>query len=186
MPRHFLDLMGISAAEARWLIDHSIAIKRDEKEGRRPQLLAGRTLGLLFEKPSLRTRVSFEAAIARLGGDAIFLHGKDVGLGVRESLVDFRPRLESVCRRPGRPHFFTRNSRRAGAVGDDTSHQRTFRHFAPLPGDGRFHDDRRAARFGREARSWFSSVMAITWRGRWRRLRRYSVCTFRAGRTAGL
>jgi ornithine carbamoyltransferase len=89
MPRHFLDLLGISAAEARLLIDQSIKIKRDEKEGRRPQLLAGRTLGLLFEKPSLRTRVSFEAAIARLGGDAIFLNGKDVGLGVRESPVDF-------------------------------------------------------------------------------------------------
>ena len=46
-------------------------------------------MGLLFEKPSLRTRVSFEAAIARLGGNAIFLNGKDVGLGVRESVVDF-------------------------------------------------------------------------------------------------
>ena len=49
----------------------------------------GRTLGLLFEKPSLRTRVSFEAAIARLGGNAIFLHGEDVGLGIRESVADF-------------------------------------------------------------------------------------------------
>ena len=81
--------MGISPAEARRLIDQSIEIKRDEQAGRRPPLLSGRTLGLLFEKPSLRTRVSFEAAIARLGGNAIFLHGKDVGLGVRESVVDF-------------------------------------------------------------------------------------------------
>ena len=89
MPRHFLDLMEITPAEARRLIDQSIAIKRDEQAGRRPPLLSGRTLGLLFEKPSLRTRVSFEAAIARLGGSAIFLNGKDVGLGVRESVVDF-------------------------------------------------------------------------------------------------
>jgi ornithine carbamoyltransferase len=89
MPRHFLDLMEISPGEARRLIDQSIAIKRDEQSGRRPPLLSGRTLGLLFEKPSLRTRVSFEAAIARLGGSAIFLNGKDVGLGVRESVVDF-------------------------------------------------------------------------------------------------
>jgi ornithine carbamoyltransferase len=89
MPRHFLDLMGITPGEARRLIDQSIAIKRDEQSGRRPPLLSGRTLGLLFEKPSLRTRVSFEAAIARLGGSAIFLNGKDVGLGVRESVVDF-------------------------------------------------------------------------------------------------
>jgi ornithine carbamoyltransferase len=89
MPKHFLDLLDISAAEARWLIDQSHAIKRAERGGKRPAILAGRTLGLLFEKPSLRTRVSFEAAIARLGGNAIFLHGKDVGLGVRESVVDF-------------------------------------------------------------------------------------------------
>ncbi len=89
MPRHFLDLMGITPGEARRLIDQSIEIKRDEQLGRRPPLLSGRTLGLLFEKPSLRTRVSFEAAIARLGGSAIFLNGKDVGLGVRESVVDF-------------------------------------------------------------------------------------------------
>ena len=43
----------------------------------------------MFEKPSLRTRVSFEAAISRLGGDAIFLRGEDVGLGIRESVADF-------------------------------------------------------------------------------------------------
>jgi ornithine carbamoyltransferase len=89
MPRHFLDLTEITPAEARRLIDRAIEIKRDEQSGRRPPVLSGRTLGLLFEKPSLRTRVSFEAAIARLGGSAIFLNGKDVGLGVRESVVDF-------------------------------------------------------------------------------------------------
>jgi ornithine carbamoyltransferase len=89
MPRHFLDLLELSADEARGLIDQSIEIKRNERAGRRPAILSGRNLGLLFEKPSLRTRVSFEAAIARLGGNAIFLNGKDVGLGVRESVVDF-------------------------------------------------------------------------------------------------
>jgi ornithine carbamoyltransferase len=89
MPRHFLDLLGLSATEARELIEKSIEIKRDEQAGRRPAVLSGRNLGLLFEKPSLRTRVSFEAAIARLGGNAIFLNGKDVGLGVRESVADF-------------------------------------------------------------------------------------------------
>jgi ornithine carbamoyltransferase len=89
MPRHFLDLLGITADEARWLIDQALKLKHDEKAVERPPILAGRTLGLLFEKPSLRTRVSFEAAIARLGGNAIFLNGKDVGLGVRETVVDF-------------------------------------------------------------------------------------------------
>jgi ornithine carbamoyltransferase len=89
MTRHFLDLLDLLPAEARLLIDQSIQRKRDEQRGERPPLLAGRTLGLIFEKPSLRTRVSFEAAIARLGGNAIFLRGEDVGLGIRESIVDF-------------------------------------------------------------------------------------------------
>jgi len=89
MPRHFLDLVDLRTDDAVWLIERSIQLKREEQRGRRPPLLPGRTLGLLFEKPSLRTRVSFEAAIARLGGNAIFLHGKDVGLGIRESVVDF-------------------------------------------------------------------------------------------------
>jgi ornithine carbamoyltransferase len=89
MARHFLDLLDLSPKEARRLIDRSLELKRDEERRRRPPLLSGRTLGLLFEKPSLRTRVSFEAAIARLGGNAIFLRGEDVGLGIRESVADF-------------------------------------------------------------------------------------------------
>src|SRR5260370_5409233 len=89
MPRHFLDVLDLCSGEARLLIDRSIRLKCDEQRGQRPPLLSGRTLGLLFEKPSLRTRVSFEAAIARLGGNAIFLRGQDVGLGIRESIVDF-------------------------------------------------------------------------------------------------
>ena len=81
MHRHFVDLMDLSAEDARSLIERRLQIKRDEQRGHRPALLSGRTLGLVFEKPSLRTRVSFEAAIARLGGNAIFLRGEDVGLG---------------------------------------------------------------------------------------------------------
>jgi ornithine carbamoyltransferase len=89
MPRHFLDLLSLSPEDARRLIDQSFQLKRNEERGRRAPLLPGRSLGLLFEKPSLRTRVSFEAAIARLGGNAIFLHASDVGLRVRESVIDF-------------------------------------------------------------------------------------------------
>jgi ornithine carbamoyltransferase len=88
-PRHFLDLFDISPAEALALLDLADRLKRDDREGRRPQVLQGRILGLIFEKPSLRTRVSFEAAMARLGGNVVFLRGKDVGLGSRESVEDF-------------------------------------------------------------------------------------------------
>ncbi len=89
MTRHFIDLFDINAVEAAELLDRAATLKREDRLGDRPQLLSGRTLGLVFDKPSLRTRVSFEAAITQLGGNAIFLNGKDVGLGVRESVADF-------------------------------------------------------------------------------------------------
>lgn len=87
--RHFVSLFDLSAEEAALLIDRTIRLKTGEINGHRTSLLLGQTLGLIFEKPSLRTRVSFEAAMARLGGSSIFLRGKDVGLGVRESVADF-------------------------------------------------------------------------------------------------
>jgi ornithine carbamoyltransferase len=87
--RHFIDLFDISALEAAVLLDRASTLKREDRQGDRPQWLAGRTLGMVFDKPSLRTRVSFESAITQLGGNALFLNGKDVGLGVRESVADF-------------------------------------------------------------------------------------------------
>jgi ornithine carbamoyltransferase len=89
MTRHLIDLFDLSTDAARELIGHAIELKRDDQRGHRPAYLAGRTLGMIFEKPSLRTRVSFEAAIAQLGGSAIFMNGKDVGMGIRESIADF-------------------------------------------------------------------------------------------------
>jgi ornithine carbamoyltransferase len=87
-PRHFLDLRGLTPESARSLLDRASALKAEGGRGVSPPL-AGKTLGLVFEKPSLRTRVSFEAACARLGGNSIFIRGKDAGIGVRESVADF-------------------------------------------------------------------------------------------------
>ncbi|HEY2157183.1 MAG TPA: ornithine carbamoyltransferase [Isosphaeraceae bacterium] len=87
MPRHFLDLFDINAAEAIMLLDRASALKTTPFES--PGHAAGKILGLIFEKPSLRTRLSFEDAMAGLGGTSTFLRGKDVGLGVRESVHDF-------------------------------------------------------------------------------------------------
>jgi ornithine carbamoyltransferase len=87
MPRHFLDLFDVTADEARMLLDRAVALKTTPFEP--PGHAAGKILGLIFEKPSLRTRLSFEAAMAGLGGTSTFLRGKDVGLGVRESVRDF-------------------------------------------------------------------------------------------------
>jgi len=89
MVRHFVDLFDTTPAEARALLALAAGLKRDDRRGERAPALAGRTLAMIFEKPSLRTRVSFEAAIAQLGGNAIFLRNEDVGLGVRETVADF-------------------------------------------------------------------------------------------------
>ena len=89
MVRHFVDLFETTPEEARSLLDLAAELKREDRGGKRAPALAGRSLGMVFEKPSMRTRVSFEAAIAQLGGNAIFLRGEDVGLGVRESVADF-------------------------------------------------------------------------------------------------
>ena len=89
MIRHLIDLFDLSPEDARDILDHALALKHEDQRGNRPPYLAGRSLGLIFEKPSLRTRVSFEAAIGQLGGNAIFLRGQDVGIGVRESIADF-------------------------------------------------------------------------------------------------
>jgi ornithine carbamoyltransferase len=63
-------------------------LKQRWKAGQRPAPLAGRTLALIFEKPSLRTRVTFEVGAVQLGGRAVYLAGGEIGLGTRESVPD--------------------------------------------------------------------------------------------------
>jgi ornithine carbamoyltransferase len=86
--RHLLTVTDLTSAE----IDRIFAITADLKDkygqGIRESLLPGRVIGMLFEKPSLRTRVSFEAGMTQLGGGSLFL-GSDVGFGSRESMPDF-------------------------------------------------------------------------------------------------
>lgn len=86
--RHLITLADISATE----VDRIFAITEDLKtkfaEGLREPLLPGRMMALLFEKQSLRTRVSFESCMTHLGGGSILL-GEDAGFGKRESLADF-------------------------------------------------------------------------------------------------
>jgi ornithine carbamoyltransferase len=86
--RHLVTLNDVSAAEVTRIFAITEDLKTKFASGLREALLPGRTLALLFEKQSLRTRVSFEAGIAHLGGNSIML-GEDVGFGKRESLADF-------------------------------------------------------------------------------------------------
>jgi ornithine carbamoyltransferase len=87
--RHFLDLIDLSADELTHLLVEAGQLKADSQRGVRPPLLAGRVLGMIFEKPSLRTRASFEAAMAHLGGTTIFLSAADGPIGQRETVADF-------------------------------------------------------------------------------------------------
>jgi ornithine carbamoyltransferase len=83
-PRHFLDLDQFDSAELRGILDLGFAYKH----GRRDRPLAGKTLAMIFEKPSTRTRVSFEVAMRHLGGDTIFLNTLDSQLGRGETVAD--------------------------------------------------------------------------------------------------
>jgi ornithine carbamoyltransferase len=83
-PRHFLDLDQIDGAELRRILDLGFAYKN----GRRDRPLAGKTLAMIFEKPSTRTRVSFEVAMRQLGGDTIYLNTADSQLGRGETVGD--------------------------------------------------------------------------------------------------
>lgn len=86
--RHLTSLFDVTSAEVRKIIDQALELKSQWSRGQREPLLSGWVLTQVFEKPSLRTRVSFEAAIQQLGGSAIFLSGKDAGLEGREPVED--------------------------------------------------------------------------------------------------
>ncbi|NEX19331.1 ornithine carbamoyltransferase [Thiorhodococcus mannitoliphagus] len=86
--RHFLKLSDLSYEEARSLIDRAIELKRMHKSGQDHRPLAHRTLAMVFEKSSTRTRVSFEAGMVQLGGHALFLSPRDTQLGRGEPIED--------------------------------------------------------------------------------------------------
>jgi ornithine carbamoyltransferase len=88
--RHFLDLSDISAGELRRILDTSRAIKsrRRTAASKQDQVLAGKKVAMIFEQPSLRTRISFEVGIRELGGDPLMITGKEIELGEREAISD--------------------------------------------------------------------------------------------------
>jgi ornithine carbamoyltransferase len=88
-PRHFLDLFDVPTAELRSILDASVAIKKQLKSNARPDKpLEGKTLAMIFDKPSTRTRVSFDVGMRQLGGEAIMLTGAEMQLGRGETIAD--------------------------------------------------------------------------------------------------
>lgn len=93
--KHFLDLASCSTDELHELIELALSLKSEWRAGGNQPRLRGKTLGMIFQKPSLRTRVSFEMGMKHLGGDAIMLGPHEIGLGVRESVPDVARVLSS-------------------------------------------------------------------------------------------
>ena len=88
MAKHLLSLEEFSKEELHYLVERALVLKRERADGVVHRQLTGRTIGLIFEKPSTRTRVSFEAAMYGLGGQVIFLSARDTQLARSEPLKD--------------------------------------------------------------------------------------------------
>lgn len=88
--KHFLSINDCSTSQLEELLNLSIDLKKLYKSGKRDLCLSGKILAMIFEKPSLRTRMSFETAMINLGGEAIYIKPDDVGgIGKREPIKDF-------------------------------------------------------------------------------------------------
>ncbi len=86
--QHFLSITEKSTEELNHLLDLAIELKTTWQHGGNKPLLANKVLAMVFQKPSLRTRVSFDMAMRHLGGDALYLSPSEIGLGKRESIGD--------------------------------------------------------------------------------------------------
>src|SRR6185369_4913133 len=94
--RHFIDTQDFSSAELLQIMELATMLKDADKAGACPRLLDGASLGMLFEEPSTRTRVSFEVAMTKLGGHALYLRPGEIHLGQRESIEDTADVLERM------------------------------------------------------------------------------------------
>jgi ornithine carbamoyltransferase len=86
--QHFLGVSDLTPAEVQDLLDLAVRLKTEHFAGGNKPLFKGKVLGMIFQKPSLRTRVSFDMAMRHMGGDALYLSPNEIGLGQRESIAD--------------------------------------------------------------------------------------------------
>lgn len=86
--KHFLDVSDYTPAELQDILDLAIRLKKEYFAGGNAPIFKGKVLGMIFQKPSLRTRVSFDMAMRHCGGDALYLSPNEIGLGKREAISD--------------------------------------------------------------------------------------------------
>jgi ornithine carbamoyltransferase len=96
MKRDFLAIADFTTAELYEILALAERLKRELRSGQRTPLVAGKTLAMIFEKPSLRTRVTFEVGMTQLGGYAVYLTPADIRLGERETVPDIARNLERL------------------------------------------------------------------------------------------
>ncbi len=94
--KHFIDLSEWSSTDLRQMIRLASQLKLEWQSGGNRPVLGGKTLGMIFQKPSLRTRVSFDVGMQHLGGHAVMLGPDEIGLGKRESIADVARVLSSM------------------------------------------------------------------------------------------
>ncbi len=97
MKTNFINLADFTSEQLTTLLNRAIADKKLFKQNSLPASLERKTLAMIFEKPSLRTRVSFETAMTHLGGHAIYLTNADIGIGSREPVADIARVLGRMC-----------------------------------------------------------------------------------------
>ena len=88
MIKHFINFDDLSLKELQGIIDQAISLKKEHKSGQINDTLKNKTLAMIFDKSSTRTRVSFEAGMTQLGGQSLFLSEKDIQLGRGEPITD--------------------------------------------------------------------------------------------------
>ncbi len=86
--KDFLTLLDFSSEEVQFLLDYAVELKKKLKNGEETHLLKGKTLAMIFEKHSTRTRISFEVGMTHLGGNGMFLHSRDLQIGRGETVHD--------------------------------------------------------------------------------------------------
>ncbi len=94
MHKDFLDIIDYSPEELQALLDLAVQLRKEYQAGGNEPVLKGKVLAMIFQKPSLRTRVSFDMAMRHLGGDALYLSPSEIGLGKREAIADIARVLE--------------------------------------------------------------------------------------------
>lgn len=85
---HFIDISDHSSEEIQDLLNLAINLKKEYFEKGNPPFFKGKVLGMVFQKPSLRTRISFDMAMRHMAGDALYISPSEIGLGTRESVAD--------------------------------------------------------------------------------------------------